>query len=362
MEATPLPGLRSAFGRENFAVRHAPGLATGVVVALYLVGGAIAVAGGFGAAYVASGSVYVVLAGTMAGSLLLLWGGAYHLTVWERVRGCFDASEEAYDDALDPLLDRTYSGRRIALEYLVSLAIVGVVDLSIGIPMAVDVGTPGRCVLDPAGACVSHLVLLNYVYGLVALFVVVAGVHAILYFLLVVDRVTDLPIAEVDTAAERLEPIAHFSIFVSTSLFGGAILVSAVYARYLTGSEDGPGIGALLSEHVVVVTAVVAGLIGVGLLVFWLPQMAIHARLSAAKQDRLAEIGDEYERLLAWSRAGDRSPEALRAELEILDARRRNAKEIRTWSYNLPTLLPFVGSAAGSAVMWFVQFAQTVGL
>lgn len=76
----------------------------------------------------------------------------------------------------------------------------------------------------------------------------------------------------------------------------------------------------------------------------------------------MAAINQEYKRLLARCRAGEGTPARLATELEILDARRRHATEIKTWSYNLPSLLPFIGSAAASSITWFVGIVQEIPL
>lgn len=54
------------------------------------------------------------------------------------------------------------------------------------------------------------------------------------------------------------------------------------------------------------------------------------------------------------------SPDYLAAELELIEARRRSATEIDTWSYNLPTLLPFLGSGLATTVTWFVSFTDSL--
>jgi hypothetical protein len=96
-------------------------------------------------------------------------------------------------------------------------------------------------------------------------------------------------------------------------------------------------------------------LIVVGLLVFWIPQMAIHDRLLEAKRERLSALEAQYVDLVEECRAEARPAEHLSAELDVLEARRRNAKEIETWAYDLPSLLPFLGSATASSVTWLLS-------
>lgn len=89
-----------------------------------------------------------------------------------------------------------------------------------------------------------------------------------------------------------------------------------------------------------------------GVLTFFIPQIAIHTVLERAKQRRLAELTADYNELLAAVRAGDRSMEAVQTEFDILEAQRRNTEQSETWSYDLPTLVPLVGSAVVSVLLW----------
>ena len=223
--------------------------------------------------------------------------------------------------------------------------------LRIPIPYAITVELP------PWETPHLYLSAINYLYGSVVLFIVIAGIHGGAHFLSIATRITDLPLRNVDTAAERLEPIAKFSISVSTSVFAGVILLLIVYSR-LIGAASGR-VDAII-DYALVVILVIAGLIFSGILVFWLPQMAIHARLREAKQERLSAINDEYVALSERAQKESESVDHITTELEVLDARRRNVKEVETWAYNLPSLLPLVGSGVASTILWITQFVDQI--
>lgn len=324
-----------------------------VGVTVFLLGYALALNDGFGGEYLRSPSVSLALIGSVGGMVLLLWGAKYHLKVWEDVRRCFAVSDEAYDDLVEPVLKRAYDSRRFFTEYLFALILTVVInwELHIPIPYAITVDS------IPQFAPNFYLSLINYLYGAVVLFIVIAGVHGGAHFLSLAARITDLPLRNVDTAADRLEPIAKFSIFVSTSVFAGVILLLIVYSRLIAAASG--QVDAII-DYALVVILVIAGLIFAGVLVFWLPQMAIHARLTEAKQDRLSAINDEYVALSERSQKESESVDHITTELAVLDARRRNVNEVETWAYNLPSLLPLVGSGVASTILWIIQFMNQI--
>lgn len=380
-----VPTFRSLVESERYTFWNVAGVAVAVGVSVFLLGYALALDGGFGDGYSRSVSVSLALIGTIGGMVLLLWGAKYHLRVWDGVRRCFAVSDEAYDDLVEPALTRAYDWRRLFAEYFLALIAVVAVNAGLGnpIPWAITVDPDSvprlyvdnesalwqillneskplpydtDCFLSVANLCLDHLSAINYLYGLVVLFVVVGGFHGVSHFLSLATRITDLPLRDVDTAAERLEPIARFSIFVSTSLFAGVILLLIVYAHLInTARATNPG---AVIEYSLVVILVTAGLILLGVLVFWIPQMAIHALLTDAKQDRLSAINEEYVALSERAQEESESADHITAELEVLDARRRNIKDVETWSYNLPSLGLFIGSGIASTVSLLVEVAN----
>jgi hypothetical protein len=367
------PVYRSLLDARAYTLRNAVLLAYAAGVTVYVLGFMLAFDGGFGGQYLSGGSVYFALFGVVTGTGWLLAAGIYHLRVWKSVRGCFAVSEETYRGTVAPVLKRAYSPGRIGTEILLALPVVLFVDaVVVGIPMAVlpeaiaRYPDGGGC-LSPSfeGLCMTNLAAINYLYGLVVLFVVVGSTHGVVHFLWLVVRVTDLPLSDVHTAAEQLGPIARFSIFVATSLFGGAIALVVPYIR-LTGSMTDAG---TLAEFLAgkpapafVVVLSVVWLAVMALVVFWIPQQAIHNTLEETKQGRIAAINDEYRELREACRSASEPVELVSAELEVIEAQRRNAKEIETWSYNLPTLLPFVASGLTTTVTWFSQLAGKIGL
>jgi hypothetical protein len=181
----------------------------------------------------------------------------------------------------------------------------------------------------------------------------------VVYFLRLTQRVTDLPLQEVEVAADRLEPIARFSIFVATCAFVAVVLLLVVYGRLVTtAGGDAASLASFVAEYDFFILVVITGLILVGVAVFWVPQIAIHDAIMAAKHDRLAAIEAEYDRLLEQCRATDGSPDGIGTEFDIVEAQRRNAVDIDTWSYNLPSLLTFLGSGLATTVTWLLSITD----
>jgi hypothetical protein len=358
--ASSIPTGVTIVRRPAFTFRNLVLVAGGVSGAVFLLGYVVAVSEGLGDDYLRAFSVQFVVLGLFGGLVALSWTAKYHLRVWERVQICFDVGGRAYRDVVDPLLEQAYSVRRIGIEFLAGLSLVVVwnVILLKPIPYAIwfEGYDPYANVVFEFWLSIDALTVINYLYGFVALFVIVAGTHGVVHFLRLVRRVTDLPLSDVETAAERLEPIARFSIFVATTTFVGVLLLLVVYARLVTVADgDLVEITEFVAQYAFFILVILTGCIVVGMAMFWIPQMAIHDAISAAKQDRLVAIDDEYERLLETSRSEARSPDHLATQLEIVEARRRNAKEIDTWSYNLPTLLPFVGSGIATTITWLLS-------
>lgn len=356
------PGFRALVESPRYTFWSVTGIAAGVGVSEFLLGYRLARDGGFERGYLRSPTMALALVGTVGGLVLLLWGAKYHLRVWEGVRRCFAVSDEEYDEFVEPVLRRAYDVKRVLAEFLAILLVVGLVDwvLFVPIPWAITAGftpekEPPPCAAGWLQPCLDYLSAINYLYGAVGLFVVVGGVHGVAHFLPLASRLTELPLRNVDTAAEHLEPIAQFSVFVATSVFGGVLLLSLVYARLL---ELAGGRAGIIVDYALVVILVVAGLLLLGMLVFWLPQMAIHATLTEAKQERLAALDREYAALSRRAQMESEPIDRIATELDVLDARRRNVREVRTWAYNLPTLIPLVGSGIASALLWFVQFVN----
>lgn len=69
------------------------------------------------------------------GPIVVLWGAAYHLEVWNRVRRCFAVDDETYADTVDPALEQVYGVRRIVTEFLVAVGAVFVWNLSLRNPI-----------------------------------------------------------------------------------------------------------------------------------------------------------------------------------------------------------------------------------
>lgn len=362
-----IPTFRAVVESPAYNLRNLVVAAGIISVSVFLLNYVVALRAGFSDEYLGSFSMNLILISIFGGLVVLLWTAKYHLRVWDDVRRCFEVSDQTYHETVDPLLKRAYSVKRIVVEFLFALVLVVIWNVVLRNPIPYAVWFDGykrfaNCLVSSQSMlCVDALSVINYLYGFVGLFVVIAGTHGVAHFLILASRVTDFPLNDVDTAAERLEPLARFSIFVATITLVGIITMLVVYARLLTIPEsDAMELALFVAQYAFFILVVLAGFIIIGLLVFWIPQMAIHNALTEAKQDRLAAINDEYVDLLERCRSEAAPPDHLATELEIIEARRHNAKEIKTWSYNLPTLLPFFGSALASVITWLQGVMKTL--
>lgn len=349
-----LPGYWSILEEPRYSFWKLIAIAASVSLSVFFLGYLVARSGGFGDPYLREISMYLALSGIFGGTIAMLWGARYQMHVWATTRSVFRVSDETYYLTIAPVLARAYSKKLIAGKFLLAFVLVIAYDLLRGIPMAIFI-MYNDTLLVPLG----HLAVINYLYGIVVLFLVVTGTNAVAQFLLLSIRITDFPVRDVSTAADRLEPIARFSIFASTTFIAGVILLLMVYGRTARLYARVMPVELILAYGKIVIL-VIAGLILIGILVFWIPQMAIHTLLRDAKQDRIAALNGEYERLLQRCREESGPPEYLLAELDIIEKQHRNATDIKTWSYNIPALLPLVGSAVFSAALWFFQFLELV--
>lgn len=355
-----VPTVRELLGSSRATLRSLSLVAAAIGGVVFVCGYLIAWSQGIGAAYLGAFTTQVVLLGIVVGPIVLFWFAAYHLRVWTTIRNCFAVDDETYADAIDPLLERMYSLGRITGEFLGAVALVLVWNVGLRNPIPYAIWVEGYVwsehLLFGGAVGVDALSAINYLYGVVALFTVVAGVHGVAYFLRLVRRVADLPLDDVAVAAERLEPLARFSVAVATTAFLAAVLLMVVYSRLL-GVADGSAadLASFAAGHAFVVMVIVTALVGVGLAAFCIPQLEIHDALMAAKHDRLLAVEREYDALLDRAKEASASSADLGTELEILEAQRRNAQEIDTWSYNLPSLVPVVGSGIASTVTWLLS-------
>lgn len=313
-----------------------------VSITVYVLGLTIALLGGFPGRYIAAPTVNLAFGTVFIGLVVFQWGARYHHQVWETAGAAFDVPQEEYRDVIEPGLHEVYSIRRLATAYIVALVFLVIIDLRIGLEMAIVV--PGWRDVH------LHMAAINYLYGILVLFLVVAGIHGAAHFVLLSAQLRELPLADIGAAADQLAPIAQFSAFAGTTFIGGVILLTVAYQHLLAMWW--------IDAHAGVMGAILAALILVGVAVFALPQTVIHRLLYRAKHDHIVALNTEYTALLERCRAEDGTPGFLQAELEVIDAKRRNAKEIRTWSYDLPEIVPLAGSALVSGVLLLEQLIQ----
>lgn len=400
-ERFAIPSLRSVIESPAYTPRNVVAVSGVVSAVVFLLGYALALDAEFGPEYLDSFTMHVSLVSLFGVQVVFYWSARYHLGVWERVQGCFDVDQRRYEAIVDPLLDRMYSAKRVGSEFVLVFGLFALWDWTSAstVPYGIWVEREENCLTHVYGTCIDSLSMINYVYGFVGLLLLFAGVHGVVHFLLLTRRITDLPLADIETAAERLEPIVRFSVFVAVFTFTAVFLLVVLLVRLFpladadvlarTGGDDvvvttlrgdelirlADGEAVAVSGQEVVklssgdairlatdtgefgtfVPLLFALLIVVGLLVFWIPQMAIHDRLVEAKRERLSALEAQYVDLVEECRAEARPAEHLSAELDVLEARRRNAKEIETWAYDLPSLLPFLGSATASSVTWLLS-------
>lgn len=352
------PALRALVANPAVGLQTALVVSTGISGFVFGLSYLLAYSSGLGDAYLGAISVYLVFVGISGGIVALLWAASAHHELWERVQPCFDVDDGTYQAIVEPLLERAYSGTRITIEFLALLAVVFAWNVGLGNPIPYAIWLPGYVpsnhVLLAVGPGVDVLSVINYLYGFVGLFVAVAGAHGVRYYLLLTRRVLDLPLRDVETAPERLEPVARLGISVATATFLGAGLLMLVYAR-LVSMATGVASLAFVAQYATFVLVALAAIIAVGLLVFWLPQITIHDALTEAKHARLQALSTEYDALLEACRDEDGSPDYLSTQLDLLNARRDHVTSIDTWSYNLPSLLPVLGSGLATTITWLLS-------
>jgi hypothetical protein len=267
--------------------------------------------------------------------LLGQWGERY-VELWTEVRPAFDVTGERYDVVVGRNLRALY-GR----DYVPFLLFVGV---QVGVYRLF----PGAL---PAGYL--HVGFLH--------FFAVTALYCLYRHVVTVARVTNLGVVDVARARPTLSEVADFGVVVGLTWFA-ALAPLLVYVGFFL-LPGVPGLDRVsLAELTLDIGSFYAlvglSLVAVGLLAFLVPVVLLHGALATEKHDRLRIIEDDYDALFAAWREEDleRDPSV---GLDILEKRRRNARERSTWPYRLAS----VGQLAlGSVVPVALSVARALGL
>jgi hypothetical protein len=317
----------------------------------------IAFRGGFGLRFLRTGSVYVWTVGLFVGGLTFGWWAKRYPELWVRLRPVFDVSENEYRAVVRSRIAEMYDLGRVLLWFPVVLLSGVIYDLVlVGAPYVIyvrsadpRVSVAAPTVRLPLGVYADWLGVINYAFGIVSLVGLLIAVHVAVIHVRLVSDVTRLRIREVRTAAVELTPLARFNIVISVGwfaslTFGMVLLIATEYDPW--------------TDPLFLSTFLLVFLFGVVL--FAVPQFSIHTALQSEKRTLLGEIDAKYERMYeALSSAGDsaHSPEDVSTRLDVLEARRRNVTEIRTWAYDLPGVVSLLVS---SVIPLILQLGQMI--
>lgn len=323
----------------------------------FAVSAVIAFRGGFGLRFLTTGSAYVWTAGLFVGGLTFGWWAKRYPEVWVTLRPVFGVSDDEYRAVVRPRVAEMYDLGRVLPWFPVVLLAGVIYDLVlVGAPYVIYVrsadprvsaAAPG--VTLPLDVYVDWLGVINYAFGLVSLVGLLIAVHVAVVHVRLVSDVMRLRIRDVRTAAEELTPLARFNIVISLGwfaslTFGMVLLIVAEYDPW--------------TDPLFLSTFLLVFLFGVVL--FAVPQLSIHTALQSEKRTLLAEIDATYEHLYTGLSGTDDSetpPEDVSIRLDVLEARRRNATEIRTWAYDLPGVVSLLVS---SVIPLILQFGQMI--
>jgi hypothetical protein len=274
---------------------------------------------------------YLALPEGYLGAFAVFWmltclgvADAFYVDIWNDVRSAFAVDEETYHAVVESHLSHIHDTRRV-LAYTVALLVPYLLIVSAiylpGSPLrptAVDVFLGGESDYAPSVASVLVFVLLGGANA-----VLLATIcNGFVNHLKLVRDVSDLPFRDVYASASELEPVAGFTIASATAWFTGVSLIVLWIRAGISGT-----IG----------MAIIAVLVGVGIVFLLAPQLILHDALMDAKRAELVEVRAEYRQMHQRTGQGGSSDD-IALQLELTDRRLENAKAIRTWVYNLSSL------------------------
>jgi hypothetical protein len=317
----------------------------------------VAAHAGFADAFLTTVSVYLWTAGLFGAGLTFGWWTKRYPGLWTELESVFDVPEDEYRSILRTHVGRMYDLSRILLWFPVVFVAAVIYDFTIDavtvliyVPQAnphfelpsVD---PTVCVLPDT--CIAWLWVINYSFGIASLVGLLIAIHVLIQHLRLVDEVMNLPLRDVQTAAEELTPLARFNTVLSVGWFATLTLGLVLL---IAGPQDAWR-DPFLSSGLLFVTLL-------GFVLFAVPQVSIHAGLQSAKQELVNGMDEEYDELyedLSGTDDEADSLEELSTQLDVLEARRRNAKEIPTWAYDLPGSISLLVSSIAPLILQFAQ-------
>ncbi|OYR38376.1 hypothetical protein DJ82_12405 [Halorubrum sp. Ib24] len=351
LASRPIAAFRSLDRRGLFTVALLVG---GVPFAASAV---IAFRGGFGLRFLRTGSVYVWTVGLFVGGLTFGWWAKRYPELWVTLRPVFDVPENEYRAVVRSRIAEMYDLGRVLLWFPVVLLSGVIYDLVlVGAPYVIYVrsadplvSVAAPTVRLPFDVYAYSLSVINYAFGIVSLVGLLIAVHVAVIHVRLVSDVMRLRIRDVRTAAVELTPLARFDVVISLGwfaslTFGMVILIATEYDPW--------------TDPLFLSTFLLVFLFGVVL--FAVPQLSIHTALQSEKRTLLGEIDAKYERMyedLSSTGDSEHSSEEVSTRLDVLEARRRNATEIRTWAYDLPGVASLLVS---SVIPLILQFGQMI--
>ena len=324
----------------RFDRRELIGVALIVCVIPFVVSWIVAFLGGFVLEFLSTASVYIWTAGLLGGGLTFGWWAKRYPELWMKLRPVFGVTDDEYRSVVGGRITNMYNLKRALLWFPVLLVMGVIYDFVEGINVLIY--TPE--------AIAAHWILLsaiNYTFGAVSLLGLLIVIHVVFNHLRLVSDVMELRLRNVQTAAADLTPLARFNIVISAGWF-----ISLAFAFLLL--ETTPDfLYELNFSRVLFVEDPLIGagylfVVLVGFVLFAVPQYSIHTGLKSEKQAFLDELDAEYEQLyedLSSTDDATNSSDQVSVQLDVLEARRRNGKEIRTWAYDLPGVISLIATS-----------------
>lgn len=306
----------------------------------FVVSGIIAFLGGFVLKFLTTVTVYIWTAGLLGGGLTFGWWAKRYPELWMTLRPVFDVPDDEYRAVVGGRITNMYNLKRALLWFPVPLVVGVIYDTVEGANFLIYV---------PEASPVPRLLLsaINSTFGIVSLLGLVIVIHVVFNHLRLVRDVMQLRLRDVQTAAADLTPLAWFNMVISAGWF-----ITLTFAFLLL--ETTPdflyqlNFSRVLFVEDPLISASYLFVVLVGFVLFAVPQYSIHVGLKSEKQVFMDEINTEYERLyedLSSTDDATNSTDQVSVRLDVLEARRRNGKEIRTWAYDLPGVISLIATS-----------------
>lgn len=305
----------------------------------------IALIGGFGKQFLYTKQIYLGVFGIFWVVASLLWGTSRYSNIWTEIKVCFNVSKSDYDKVVQKWLKRITNNWISFILTLFTGAPLYYLLIYSFTSNSSDKFKIVPCILPifwyAHDTILSLKVLIITIYFWVVISLIVTAAWALVGHMLLTMDVGRFPLKEIYNASQRLISLASFSLIASVAWFVGVSLIIVLLENNLSN---------FVALMVVITLSVI------GILLFFVPQITIHSSLEKEKENLLLRIGEEYDNLLEELLGSSEDKlDTITSRIDKIEKIKDYTANIRTWIYDLPTLIRLVAASLLPLLTFFLS-------